>query len=456
MAKKDVNERIAIIGGGPAGLSAAMYLEKAGYKNYVVYEKDGEVGGKCHSPTYNGKRYETGAVMGCDSYFSVMEVQEFCGDVGQEWTGPKLAKKYKTLKGKTYDPFNPKNPKNLPRLLRTKKQLKKIATLLETKYKGYDVNGHRGVASGHYEGFDASDNKTWISGDNENLKDLAMPFKDFCKLNGVEQIQDVWIAPFTAFGYGYFDEIPAAYVLKYLDFYTLMEFVKTNLWTWKDGTQSIWEHLNDKLAHPAVLNAGITKVERKDNKVYVTVNGAVEVFDDIIITAPLQYMDRYFDATPEEKGLFSKIDFERYDVLGCTIKEGKYPDISYYMFDNMEPKRLGHLMVFMDRWREDKDQVITTYSLRNRLDQDEIPYDECRKMVLDDMKVCGPEVDKIDTEHSWYYFPHIYTEDYANGWYDKVEAMQGQKNTYYAGEVMSFGDMEETAEYSKALVYRFF
>ena len=76
--------------------------------------------------------------------------------------------------------------------------------------------------------------------------------------------------------------------------------------------------------------------------------------------------------------------------------------------------------------------------------------------VLEDMKICGPEVDKVIFENSWYYFPHVYSEDYANGWYDKVEAMQGQKNTYYAGEIMSFGDMEETATYSKTLVERFF
>ena len=48
MAKTD--ERICIIGGGPAGLSAAMYLEKKGYNNYVIYEKLNKVGGKCWSP----------------------------------------------------------------------------------------------------------------------------------------------------------------------------------------------------------------------------------------------------------------------------------------------------------------------------------------------------------------------------------------------------------------------
>ena len=46
----DLNEKICIIGGGPAGLSAAMYLELKGYKNYTVLEKNDHVGGKCNSP----------------------------------------------------------------------------------------------------------------------------------------------------------------------------------------------------------------------------------------------------------------------------------------------------------------------------------------------------------------------------------------------------------------------
>ena len=57
----DKNIRIAIIGGGPAGLSAGMYLEKKGYENYVIYERQDRVGGKCWSPHYNGRRYEMGA-----------------------------------------------------------------------------------------------------------------------------------------------------------------------------------------------------------------------------------------------------------------------------------------------------------------------------------------------------------------------------------------------------------
>ncbi|MBR4231730.1 MAG: FAD-dependent oxidoreductase [Oscillospiraceae bacterium] len=461
----DKNVRICIVGGGPAGLTAGMYLEQKGYENYTILERLDRVGGKCWSPTYNGRRYEMGAIMGVPSYYAVHDVEEFCGITHD---GPKLNRNYKNKKGEVIEPFEPKkNILKIPRLLKMKKQVKKLGELLETKYKGYDVNGHRGVAEGRYEGFSQANAKREpVSGENPNLKDLCMPFKDFCRLNGVDLIQDIWIGPYTSFGYGYFDEIPAAYVLKYLDFQTTMNFVKVNLWTWKNGTQYIWEQLNDHLKNPARLNSRIDKVERRDGKVYVTVNGEVEEYDKIIVTAPLYIpnvradgqigMVDYFDARDDEKELFSKIDYERYDVLAVETKPEDHPEISYYVFENMTKETLGHLMVYYRRWKDTKDQVITTYALRKHKDTEEIPYEECRATVLKDLEIMHNPASNVVNEWSVYYFPHVFSKDYADGWYDKVESMQGKYDTFYAGEIMSFGDMDETAEYSRELIERFF
>ena len=247
-----------------------------------------------------------------------------------------------------------------------------------------------------------------------------------------------------------------------------MNFVRINLWTWKEGTQFIWESLNDKLKNPARLNSNIEKVERKDGKVYVTVNGKVEEYDKIIVTSPLYVpmkenrddglvgMVDYFDAREDEKKLFCQIEYERYDVLAVETKPEDHPEISYYVFDNMIPKRLGHLMVYYRRWRDTVDQVITTYALRKHKRMEEIPYEKCRARVLKDLETMGNPASNVVNEWSVYYFPHVFTNAYKDGWYDKVEAMQGKYDTYYAGEIMSFGDMDETCEYSRELVERFF
>ena len=228
----------------------------------------------------------------------------------------------------------------------------------------------------------------------------------------------------------------------------------------------VWEKLNDRIMHPARVNSEISKVERRDGKVFITVNGKVEEYDKVIVTAPLYVADGnmgnnngmvdYFDAREDELELFSKIDYERYTVQAFITEPKDHPEISYYVFDNMVKERLGHLMVYYRRWKESIDQVITTYALRTHKDMEEVPYDKCNEMVLEDLKIMHNPAKKVVNAWSVYYFPHVSCEDYAAGWYDKVEAMQGKYDTFYAGEVMSFGDMDETAEYSRELVERFF
>ena len=44
----------------------------------------------------------------------------------------------------------------------------------------------------------------------------------------------------------------------------------------------------------------------------------------------------------------------------------------------------------------------------------------------------------------------------AAGYFDRIEALQGQQNTYYAGSLLSFETVEDAVAYSKKLVERFF
>ena len=131
----------------------------------------------------------------------------------------------------------------------------------------------------------------------------------------------------------------------------------------------------------------------------------------------------------DEKELFSKIDYERYDVQAVLTEPKDHPEISYYVFENMVKERLGHLMVYYRRWRDEIDQVITTYALRKHKDTAEIPYEKVRQQVQDDLKTMHNPAKEVINEWSVYYFPHVFSEDYAAGWYDKVEAMQGKYDT---------------------------
>ncbi len=481
----NTNDRICIIGGGPAGLACAMYLEKKGYTNYVIYEKLNKVGGKAYSPKIeaNGEKraYETGAIMGAITYHAVSEMEAFGGyfHKGPNFRKgePNMRREYRNIYGEQIEPFNIKADMSLKKtigLLKLKKQFKKLQKLMQTKYAGYDCYGHIGIANGEYYGISkivktpggenhAEAFPNYIKGKNPNLKDLALPFKEFCELNGVPEVQRIWIAPYTSFGYGYFDEIPAAYVLKYLDMTTAKEFVGLRLWTWQDGTQEIYEHVNRKLKHPALLQTEVVKVERPNGKVNVTVkdkdgNESTDTFDKLIITTPLDYFKDYADASDEEKDLFSKIVHEKYVDFIARFKQDCGPVISGYIFENMEPERLGHAMVYYHRWEDfGKNCPCTVYALRNHTGDPDVPYEKTLEMMKDDIeKALKFPIEEVLYAQESYYCPHVGPEDYKNGWYDRLEKIQGVNNTYYAGEILSFGDMEDTCAASKDIIGRFF
>ena len=474
MAKSE--ERICIIGGGPAGISAAMYLEKKGYQNYVIYEKLNRVGGKCFSPRikvkYNGveeeRSFELGAIMSVINYHCVFEMEEFGGyyHLGSDCkeNEAKLIAEYRKSNGEIYNPYD----KNAIMPF-----VQKLFGLLQTKYIGYDCYGHVGIAKGEYCGlskgiegkFGATKENSfpnYIKGKNPNLKDLALPFSEFCKLNGVEEVQKIWIPPFTSYGYGFFDEIPAAYVLKYLDANCICQFIKRDLWSYPEGTQQIYEYVNKKLKHPALLETEVVKVERPEGKVLVTIKGKdgnqkIEEFDKLIITTPLDYFGNYADASKEEKELFSKITHKKYyDYIG-TFDEGKSPNISGYIPENMVPERLGHAMVYYNRWQNlDGNCPATVYSLANHAGSQDIDFDVAMKIMDEDMKQFGFPIKEKVYKQEFYYFPHVSSKDYSEGWYDRLEELQGKRNTFYAGEILSFGDMEDTCAVSKDIIERFF
>ena len=75
----DPDARIAIIGGGPAGLSTAWFLSKNNFRNVTVLEKLGRVGGLCKSITVDGMSYDIGANYVTWAYTETLKIAKELG-----------------------------------------------------------------------------------------------------------------------------------------------------------------------------------------------------------------------------------------------------------------------------------------------------------------------------------------------------------------------------------------
>jgi hypothetical protein len=212
--------RVGILGAGPAGLSAAAYLSDAGYRDVVVLEKTGSAGGKCRTVRAHGYDWELGAMLGTIDYEATLGLMARVGlapypaierartdgeidtsgisrglwpmDLSHGWLGADMAK---AISGMAH--------------------YRAIAGQID--YCG----GHLGMPSG-----------------------LGDSFADWSRREGLSALARMLAIPFTAYGYGYYEDIPAAYVLKYFEPGFLTSLVlRKDFFTWNGGAQSLWERL---------------------------------------------------------------------------------------------------------------------------------------------------------------------------------------------------------------------
>jgi len=73
-----------------------------------------------------------------------------------------------------------------------------------------------------------------------------------------------------------------------------------------------------------------------------------------------------------------------------------------------------------------------------------------------DLMACGCQVKEIHRHDKWDYFPHVSPQSFKKGFYGKIEKLNGQNHTYFAGEMVSSASLGNVMDYSYHLVDRFF
>jgi predicted NAD/FAD-binding protein len=405
--------RIGVIGAGASGLSLAHHLQRAGYDHVTVLEREPRVGGKCSSVRVGEHVYEMGAVFGCSDYRATRAIMRSVGVEPAAMEG-----------GHCYDPHG--HPMNLfttrqyPRILR---QLATYAWLSQVHYRRVNSPGLAGVDP-----------------------DLHAPFAQFCRSHGLSAMEALVGPPFTGFGYGYVSEVPAAYVLKFLDLRTLEAMRdRRRRFIWPEGVESLWAQVAHQ--HDVRTSVSVERVTRSGCVQVETADDELE-FDALILACPLDEALRFLDASPTERTLFSEITYYDYWVL--LAETTGLPPGAGFVPERFGADQRGHLMLWYQRWPDTP--LDTLYALGDpRMTQETVA-----ELLGEDLDRMGASLDRIVEVRRWRYFPHVSPTAMAGGYYEQLEGLQGANQTYFAGEVMSFASVELCAQYSEALVQRHF
>ena len=182
-----------------------------------------------------------------------------------------------------------------------------------------------------------------------------------------------------------------------------------------------------------IFRQGVIRVETDKGEEYS--------FDKMIITCPLDNLRNIMDCTPQETDLFSSIQY--YDYHSSQVEIDNLSEKTCYIVDNFPRHRLGHPMAFYKRYNDTN--LFTVYQIASP-GQDM----ETIEQILDnDLKQLGAKLKQIHAHDKWKYFPHVKKQELENGFYDQLEALQGERSTYFAGEIFNFATMEHTADYSQ-------
>ena len=412
--------RIGIIGAGVAGLTAAHTLRKMGYDKLVIFEKQPEVGGKVKSVIYQGRTYELGAVWLTADYKTVLKM-------AREFDVPKVQARAVSL-------------------LKADGTALGSSQLLESL--GGVWGGARAAISfmNTMRRFPEHRQQGFVGADAELNESIAQ----FSERHRFLPFTRIMATMMTGCGYGFYSDIPALYWLKLLPMINniylrgLIPFNHT-FFKFPNGFQQLWSQVAATL--PVKLATEVTRIERPvTGPIAVCAGGQSYEFDRIIMTTPLHRADGIIGLSPAEQDLFGRIRNLRYRITVAQTNGNIHGGI----VDHVSRDKINHVN-FIGNFYENTDVSVFYQML------DETISEEQAQLVLEqDLARGGIRIQKVLDTRTWTYFPHVTKSDLDAGFYQRLDDLQGQQGTYYAGGLLNFETVEHTASHAEYLVRRFF
>lgn len=414
--------RIAVIGAGASGLTAAYQLKQRGYGRIVVFEKDDVVGGKVRTQFHEGRPYELGAVW-------VMRDYRFVNGLADKLDVPRFAAKPLDI----IDPHG--NVRRTPLHL-----LKKFGPIDLTRAAmkfWTTIRRHPQIKNCGFHGFHP---------------DFHLTLDETSRKHGFVEITQAMAPTMSACGYGYYEEVPALYWLKLMSF--LFDFALRGaglfgeLRSFSNGFQSLWIEVAKGLDVRTGVGVDHLRRYREGNrdKVEITAGGEKHTFDKVIVSAPLETARNFMDLSDEERDLFGRIRTCRYVVTQATSDQKAHAAFSR----NVTPQRLGHVNTAAKYY--DDSSLCTYYQIVSPSTTNEQALETLRA----DLANVDIHLGELHTQKAWSYFPHVGSDDLRDGFYEKIDALQGRRGTFYVGALMGFETVEHTAAFADDLVRRFF
>jgi thioesterase domain-containing protein/glycine/D-amino acid oxidase-like deaminating enzyme len=405
--------RVCVVGGGPAGLTAAWELERLGHE-VTVFEREPGVGGMAASVTIDGRPYDLGAHLCTGSYETIADLARTLGVDTEPTTGYFL---YEARLGRVvpqdHSIFGPDAYDRYQRC----RQL-------------FPAIDRPGLA--------------------HSPAALGAPVRQWLCENGLDALAASMGPNYTAAGYGYLDDpdVSALYLLKFSEMIGALSprrrLARSWTFTIRGGFQTLWQRLAQRL-RDVRCGVPVDSIERTGREVVVKSGSRSWTFDDLVVAVPPRHALAILDADAEERELFAATRTFEYVTTVCRT-EGLPKSGLYLLKENSSDRnRIGHSLAFHHRHAESDVYLFYAYG-NDRTDA------ELDAALAEDVVALGGALKGVELRRRFQYMPHPDPEAIRAGFFTRLEGRQGKRRTYYAGSLLGFELTECVAAHARVLV----
>lgn len=390
--------KIAVIGGGPGGLSAAQFLQEAGHQA-VVFEKESRIGGKSFSFTSGDGLSEMGTCYTTRQHVIVKRWMRAHGVT------------LKRLGEARYDDAPVvdyvKNGPGAPLIVQALKFVTEAGRLRKQI-----------VAS---------------PSDKTVLAESAMTVDDWLARLKLPKLDLAMHRILPAQGYGYAKEVTIGQTVQWCDFDLLISGVLNDMQMPVEGWSEFWNRFATRFN--VRLEARIEQIDRRESEVTIVSGGVHETFDALISTIPMDEFAKLTTLLPAEQAVLQGVEWQNYTTTLVASKNWfKAAQVHGYSRACKDPSLRGAILGARREGSvlEDGAHLYVTGQFSNSLTPPEL-----REILMSDLQRMGVQVDTVIFAKTWRYFPQYRIDAVADGLFTALREAQGGKRSWFSGATFS-------------------
>ena len=390
--------KIAVIGGGPGGLSAAQFLQEAGHQA-VVFEKESRIGGKSFSFTSGDGLSEMGTCYTTRQHAIVKRWMRAHGVT------------LKRLGEARYDDAPVvdyvKNGPGAPLIVQALKFVTEAGRLRKQI-----------VAS---------------PSDKTVRAESAMTVDDWLARLKLPKLDLAMHRILPAQGYGYAKEVTIGQTVQWCDFDLLISGVLNDMQMPVEGWSEFWNRFATRFN--VRLEARIEQIDRRESGVTIVSGGVHETFDALISTIPMDEFAKLTTLLPAEQAVLQGVEWQNYTTTLVASKNWfKGAQVHGYSRACKDPSLRGAILGARREGSvlEDGAHLYVTGQFSNSLTPPEL-----REILMSDLQRMGVQVDTVIFAKTWRYFPQYRIDAVADGLFTALREAQGGKRSWFSGASFS-------------------